>query len=111
MLGALLVGQSGVRADDLLPRLSAPEPGVVFSFSEGRAVIQLGGKYGYIDRTGATVIPADYDEALEFLDGLAAVRQGDKWGAIDPMGKVSRAADVRRSRLLWRGPRPCQDGR
>ena len=88
-LCTMIVGPMDVvRADDRSTRLSAPDPGTVFGFSEGRAAFQIGQKYGYIDRTGTVVIPARYDEALEFLDGLAIVRQGEGWGAIDPAGNT-----------------------
>jgi serine/threonine-protein kinase len=42
-------------------------------FSEGLAAVCKGGKYGYIDKTGATVIPHQFDDATGFSDGLAMV--------------------------------------
>ncbi|MCA1816762.1 MAG: WG repeat-containing protein [Acidobacteria bacterium] len=44
------------------------------SFSEGLAAVQINGKWGYVDRTGKLVIPAQFKDALEFSEGLAAVR-------------------------------------
>lgn len=44
------------------------------------------GRWGYIDRNGAWIIPARYAEALSFSEGLAAVKFYDKWGYIDRRG-------------------------
>jgi WG containing repeat len=48
--------------------------------------VQVGGKYGYIDRTGHLVIPAQFYRAEEFSEGLAAVGLEssfpEKWGYI-----------------------------
>jgi len=38
--------------------------------------IERHGKWGFIDRTGKVVIPAQFDGASDFFDGLAPVRIG-----------------------------------
>ena len=38
----------------------------------------LGGKYGFIDRTGKMVINPQFDNAYHFSDGLALVGLGEK---------------------------------
>ena len=43
-------------------------------FSEGLAVIEHDGKYGYIDTTGEFAIPAQFDGAYDFKNGFASVR-------------------------------------
>jgi WG containing repeat len=63
----------------------------VGSFSNGRAWVGVGTdyhslKFGYIDTTGAMVIPAKFDAAADFSDGLAAVEINRQWGYIDPTG-------------------------
>ncbi|MBI4556968.1 MAG: WG repeat-containing protein [Candidatus Hydrogenedentes bacterium] len=80
-------------------------------FSEDLAAVSVGGTWvespsngsatleknlwGYIDRTGKFVIPAQFSRALDFKDGLAAVCTqdpeakvggGGKWGFIDKTG-------------------------
>jgi hypothetical protein len=52
-------------------------------------------KYGFIDRTGKTIIPFTYDNVLwgcnydaGFYGGLAAVSKNGKYGFIDKNGKV-----------------------
>ena len=49
--------------------------------------VVVGGKYGYIDKTGKLVINPQFDDAHDFSKGLARVRIGDKWGYIDKTGK------------------------
>jgi hypothetical protein len=51
-------------------------------FSEGLARVQVGEKWGFIDKTGNLVIQPQFDEASEFSEGLARVRIGDKWGFV-----------------------------
>lgn len=52
--------------------------------------VVVGGNVGYIDGTGAMVIPAQFTAARPFSEGLAAVRTGpdDKWGYIDKTGAL-----------------------
>src|SRR5947209_5736016 len=46
------------------------------------------GTWGYIDKTGKVVVPAQFAEGLDFADGLAAVKIGENWGYIDQTGKA-----------------------
>ncbi len=57
-------------------------------FSEGLATYMMDSKYGYVDRSGAVAIPAQFHEAGDFHDGLALIRTptGD-YGLIDRTGK------------------------
>lgn len=61
-------------------------------FSDGLAMINTGGNFGYIDRTGKSVIAPQYDIAANFAHGMArvGVRSGDdyRWGYIDRTGKL-----------------------
>lgn len=63
-----------------------------YSFSEGLALVQerTSGKHGFIDRSGAVVIPLDFLWSSSFSEGLAAVTvyiNGDyKLGYIDSTG-------------------------
>jgi hypothetical protein len=58
------------------------------NFSEGLCAVSIGGKWGYIDKTGKEVVPLQYTGAGTFSEGLACVRQGDKVGYIDKTGKL-----------------------
>jgi hypothetical protein len=49
---------------------------------------RFGSKYGFIDRTGKTVIPAQFDLTFGFSEGLAAVEVGKRWGFTDTTGKM-----------------------
>src|SRR4051794_40995512 len=41
---------------------------------EGMFRVSLGKKWGFVDSTGHTVIPTQYDEVLNFNEGLVAVK-------------------------------------
>lgn len=43
------------------------------SFSESLAAVKKNGKWGFIDQSGKTVIPFEYDYAFDFSEGLAVV--------------------------------------
>jgi WG containing repeat len=45
-------------------------------------------KFGYIDRNGNIVIPAQFERAEEFSEGLATVKIGEKYGCIDKTSKL-----------------------
>jgi hypothetical protein len=45
-------------------------------------------KYGFTDKSGKAVIPAQYDYAYPFHEGLARVKLNKKYGFIDKQGKV-----------------------
>src|ERR1017187_10137738 len=48
--------------------------------------IHVNGKYGFMDRSGKTVIPPQFDGAFGFSEGLAQVRVGSKSGYINAKG-------------------------
>lgn len=57
-------------------------------FSEGFAAVELGNKWGFINKMGEEAVPLKYDSASHFSEGLAAVKQDGKWGFIDMSGKT-----------------------
>ncbi len=61
------------------------------AFHDGLAVIEVGGKKGYIDRTGKIAIPPEFTYVYPFSEGMAAVTKSasgdDGWGYIDKTGK------------------------
>ena len=46
------------------------------------------GKWGFKDTNGNIVIPATYDNVIDYCEGLAAVEINGKWGFIDRKGKM-----------------------
>ncbi len=58
-------------------------------FSNDRAVVRVGALYGYIDKSGNSVIPPAYHFAKRFSEGLAAILSSttNLWGYIDIHGK------------------------
>lgn len=58
-------------------------------FHEGLAVVEnQSGKYGFIDKTGALVIPCIYEEGSAFRGGLCGIKKDGKCGYIDKTGKT-----------------------
>ncbi len=55
-------------------------------FREGLAAVMINFKYGFIDKSGKTVVPLMYDFAAEFKDGLASVSKDKKYGFVDKTG-------------------------
>jgi hypothetical protein len=54
--------------------------------NEGLFWIREDGKYGYIDRTGKTVIAPQFENTMGFNEGLAATKMNGKYGYIDAKG-------------------------
>ena len=52
----------------------------VTEFSEDRAVFRNGINYGFIDKRGKVIIPAEYERAYSFKNGLAKVKLDNKYG-------------------------------
>jgi hypothetical protein len=57
-------------------------------FRDGLAVVEIKGKFGYINKTGKIVIPAQYQYARDFNGELAYVDTDEKRYFIDKSGKV-----------------------
>ena len=52
------------------------------------AKVNIADKFGFIDKTGKLVIPAQFDDAEPFSKGLAVVKIKGKYGFIDKAGKL-----------------------
>lgn len=64
-------------------------------FSEGRAAVCKGGKWGYINSGGELVVPLQYDSAEPFQNGFARVSIGDSSaGAPMQMGIIDTAGNL-----------------
>ena len=55
---------------------------------DGLIAACAGGKWGFVDLEGNTVIAPAYEQARSFSNGLAAVCKDGKWGFIDPQGNL-----------------------
>jgi hypothetical protein len=58
-------------------------------FSEGLAPVVVGERWGYIDKSGAMVIPPSFDKAQPFSDGRALVKVRELFGYIDSSGNMA----------------------
>lgn len=61
---------------------AAPEGSTVWGYSEGLALCEHGGKWGYVNGSRSVVIPIQYDSAVSFSLGFAAVNLGGRLGVI-----------------------------
>ena len=50
--------------------------------------VNLDGKYGFVNKAGAQLIPYNYDEAGTFCDGVSRVKLNGKYGFIDESGTL-----------------------
>ncbi len=57
-------------------------------FSEGFSLVEVQGKWGYVNSVGQLRLPTLYSQAFHFQDSLAWVRTGATYGYIDPNGKI-----------------------
>ena len=82
------MGGCGFGSKDAPPRepedvwAIAPQFDSAWGFSEGLALVEVGGKRGYVDKTGKYAISPQFDSASPFTEGLAPVRVGGKWGFV-----------------------------
>ncbi len=94
----LCIGCNSVKSDfkitkEFADSLKQYEYDDVGTFSEGLAPVKVGGKWGFIDKTGKQIIPCLYDYAWllslnsSFNEGLASVYVGGKWGFINKTGE------------------------
>lgn len=54
---------------------------------EGLAIVEIDGKYGYIDKDKNLIINAFFEDAYPFSNGNAPVEMDGKWGLIDKKGR------------------------
>ena len=64
-------------------------PGRYKPDNSGLYPINVNGKFGFMDRSGKTVITPQFDWTVGFSEGLASVRIGTKWGYINTKGTVA----------------------
>lgn len=88
--GSVFVAESGGKTlliDSRGKQIAAvSQDGDVGRFVDGFATIERDGHVGYIDASGETIIPLQFDEASGFRNDLALVTQGKTKGYIDRTG-------------------------
>jgi WG containing repeat len=57
-------------------------------FYEDRRQVNINDKWGFIDKSGKLVIPAQFDNVDYFREGFAKVEINNKWAYIDKSGKI-----------------------
>lgn len=59
-----------------------------FIFKGGAAIVQIGRKYGAINKLGELILPIEYDCLGHFNEGLARIQINGKWGYINAYNKI-----------------------
>lgn len=59
-----------------------------YQYHDSLALVEKGGKLGFVDLDGKLVIPMYFEQAYHFSEGLASVRYHGMWGYIDTKGDV-----------------------
>ncbi len=75
------------REDLSLWRLS-PEIQKVLSCKNGYLPYKIYNKWGFLNKRGEVIIPAQYDTVHYFSNGLACVKQNAKWGCINVNNQI-----------------------
>lgn len=52
------------------------------------SIVEGAARYGLIDRQGAWLVEAEWDEVKPFSEGRACVKKNNKWGYIDTAGRL-----------------------
>lgn len=73
---------------DIISELGGMDITNIGNFEDGRAVVQCGKQFGFIDTKGQVAIPIIYEVASDFKNGYAIARQASKFGCIDASGKT-----------------------
>ncbi len=60
----------------------------VWGFSEGLAVVRVGGKDGYINENGEWTISPRFDYAGKVLNGFSCIKDAGRWGIINTKGDL-----------------------
>ena len=84
-LGGLLL--CAALAAGLLPGAAAAAGVTIWGYSEGLALAEKDGKWGYANPARQIVIPIQYSSALDFSLGMAQVKLGSKLGVIRQDGR------------------------
>lgn len=64
-------------------------PGEYKMDNSGLYPINVEGKWGFMDKTGKTMIPPQFNGHGEFSEGLAQILVGNKWGYVNTKGTVA----------------------
>ena len=71
------------KCESIQPKYDAVSP-----FSEGFAAVQIGKKWGYINKQGETVIACSFKHAYDFHEGFAFVNTDESYAIIDKQGNI-----------------------
>ena len=66
-------------------------------FFDGRAAVEVDGRYGYVDRAGRAVIPPQFQQVAPYRHGLAEVATGRGISLIDRQGTRLATLNARRA--------------
>lgn len=77
-----LIRADGMYLGETTPRLALG----CWAHGPGPYAVARDGRYGFVDRTGAFIIPPRFEDVAPFQWNMALVKDEGKWGAIDTCG-------------------------
>jgi hypothetical protein len=80
-------------------------------FADGLAAIEVGNRCGYVDKSGAFVIPTAFSFCDDFSEGLADVLSNEKWQYIDTKGRVVLEVPYDQVRAFKNGSASVDEGK
>lgn len=86
VLGA---GAPALAAETCLTGTPASAVQALCSLHEGFARIQVGVRWGFVDKNDRLAIAPQFDEAGDFFDQRALVKKDGRYGYIDPQGRLA----------------------
>lgn len=73
----------------------------LYPFSDGRALVREGDRYGFLNTRGEVAIELQYSDARPFEQGQAVVRTDQGWGLVDTLGNWLVAAGKHGEPAAW----------
>lgn len=78
------------------------------AWSEGRVAVRSQGRWGFVDRRGAWVVPPRFEAAGRWTGGVAPVREKGRWGLLGGDGEFRVKPVFDEAGSFWNGCLPVR---